>query len=195
MIKCELCDNHFTYSRDCRTTKTTCRSCLVNRHRFTLKWWCVQLKGGCCQLCGYDRSLNALDFHHMEDKAFSIGGKHNIPEDTLKTELKKTVLLCSNCHSEYHEAEQLKKYGRTEGDNIISDVQRLYDDGKLLDMPPFTRTYWRLKHLKYRHLYHDVNPSDPKFPDVLSALLREADERWRNNLGTSRADYYRNLKN
>ena len=60
--------------------------------------------GGCCQKCGYDKSIPALDFHHISKEqkernpvTVIISNNHEI---TVK-ELDKCVLLCANCHREY----------------------------------------------------------------------------------------------
>lgn len=62
-------------------------------------------RGKCC-LCGYDKSLSALDFHHTDKnkKEFLISklmGEGNIGK--LQTELKKVILVCKNCHCEIHD--------------------------------------------------------------------------------------------
>lgn len=64
----------------------------------------VQMLGGKCQICGYCKCNDALDFHHIgDDKEFNIG--QAIPRwkwQRIVDELKKCVLLCSNCHRELH---------------------------------------------------------------------------------------------
>lgn len=63
--------------------------------------------GGKCVLCGYNKSKRALHFHHLDpnEKDFGISA-----EGTTKTwksvqeELSKCQLVCSNCHSELHDA-------------------------------------------------------------------------------------------
>ena len=61
--------------------------------------------GGCCFRCGYDRCLRALDFHHIDEstKLFGIGACSNKDLDLMIEEVKKCVLLCSNCHRELHD--------------------------------------------------------------------------------------------
>jgi 5-methylcytosine-specific restriction endonuclease McrA len=59
--------------------------------------------GGCCRLCGYDRYVGALHFHHVDPdtKQFGISGRgftRSIRK--MREEAAKCVLLCSNCHSE-----------------------------------------------------------------------------------------------
>jgi orotate phosphoribosyltransferase-like protein len=64
----------------------------------------VEYKGGKCQICDYNKSINALQFHHLNpnEKDFTISGK-SLSFERLKNEVDKCVLVCSNCHSEIHE--------------------------------------------------------------------------------------------
>lgn len=62
-----------------------------------------------CSRCGYDKTLNALDFHHSDprEKENTIHSlMKNVPTEdrweSLKVELKKCVVLCANCHREEH---------------------------------------------------------------------------------------------
>lgn len=76
----------------------------VHRNRKSKKYKFVEYKGGCCQICGYKKSLNALHFHHINpnEKDFTIGGR-NYNLERMKREVDKCLLLCSNCHVEIHE--------------------------------------------------------------------------------------------
>lgn len=62
--------------------------------------------GGKCQICGYDKYLGALEFHHLDPKTkeFSLSGNKGSSRvtslDRLRAEAKKCVLLCSNHHRE-----------------------------------------------------------------------------------------------
>lgn len=56
-------------------------------------------------LCGYNRCADAIDFHHIDEstKRFAISdGLYSYTLNTLKTELRKCVRICSNCHREIH---------------------------------------------------------------------------------------------
>lgn len=61
----------------------------------------AQLKINGCAICGYDKCINALDFHHVNsgDKKFPVGSNTITHKDFIE-ELQKCVLLCSNCHRE-----------------------------------------------------------------------------------------------
>ena len=80
-----------------------CRSEQVSERRRAIKATLVAETGGCCCICGYDRCVSALEFHHLdrETKQLGIGERglaHSL--ETLRAEIAKCVLLCSNCHVE-----------------------------------------------------------------------------------------------
>lgn len=81
-----------------------CRYKEVKLRRVKAKQELVEYKGGCCERCGYNKCLSALEFHHTDpsQKDFSIANSFkNI--DKLKTEVDKCLLLCANCHREEHD--------------------------------------------------------------------------------------------
>ena len=63
----------------------------------------VELRGGRCEDCGYDRDLSALQFHHRDgkDKSFSISFTVR-SWNSLVAEVEKCVLLCASCHRLRH---------------------------------------------------------------------------------------------
>ena len=152
-VECNLCGTPFTYSREKRTTKHTCRTCMINRHRFKLKAWMVAYKGGGCAICGYNACLRSLDFHHLDDegKEFHFGGSHNLGWERIKAELDKCVCLCRNCHGEVHEALELREWGR-DGGQILEEVERIAAEFEPPEVPQFTRTGWEEYHPKFRSL-------------------------------------------
>jgi transposase len=83
-----------------------CRRCRVEsvtRRRRRVKEMLVADAGGCCVLCGYDRCLGALHFHHLDpaQKRLSVAyGGVTLAIEALRAEVQKCVLLCSNCHAE-----------------------------------------------------------------------------------------------
>lgn len=80
-----------------------CRSEAVVLRRRRVKSALVEAAGGSCELCGYDRSPVALQFHHVDPatKEFGIAqlGVARSLEAAL-AEARKCVLLCANCHAE-----------------------------------------------------------------------------------------------
>jgi hypothetical protein len=66
----------------------------------------IELFGGKCEKCGYDKNIAAFDFHHKDpyEKLFEIKVqflKYKDDDEILKEALK-CMLLCSNCHREFH---------------------------------------------------------------------------------------------
>jgi hypothetical protein len=82
-------------------------SSAVIKWRKRTKQKIVESMGGCCQVCGYFKCEAALELHHIDSskKDFSFGSVRANPQsaDLIKTELKKCILLCSNCHKEIHD--------------------------------------------------------------------------------------------
>jgi transposase len=80
-----------------------CRSERVAQRRRDVKAILVREAGGSCQLCGYNRWLGALQFHHVDpsQKEFHIalrGVARSL--ERVRAEARKCVLLCANCHAE-----------------------------------------------------------------------------------------------
>jgi len=77
----------------------------VHKRRKKIRQLAVEYKGGQCEKCGYNRCIEALEFHHSNSsgKDFSISEKgYTRSWDAVKEELNKCVLLCANCHREIH---------------------------------------------------------------------------------------------
>ncbi len=80
-----------------------CNTEAVSRRRRNVKRILVKEAGGACRLCGYDRCIAALEFHHVTpaDKRFSMSAR-GVARSIAKAraEASKCVLLCANCHAE-----------------------------------------------------------------------------------------------
>jgi hypothetical protein len=83
-------------------TITSSESVILWRKRTKIKL--IEYKGGRCEICGYDKCMRALSFHHKNpnEKDFSISGK-SLSFEKLRGEVDKCMLVCSNCHSEIHD--------------------------------------------------------------------------------------------
>jgi hypothetical protein len=79
-----------------------CRSDRVAERRRRIKATLVAEAGGCCVICGYDRALAALQFHHLDPQLKRFGVAEGLTRSiaNFREEIAKCVLLCSNCHAE-----------------------------------------------------------------------------------------------
>ena len=77
----------------------------VKKRRLKVKELATTYKGSKCNVCGYDRCRDSLEFHHVvkDGKNFGISAKgYTRSWKSIKSELDKCVLLCANCHREWH---------------------------------------------------------------------------------------------
>lgn len=115
MIKrCEICSKKFEtasstriYCYDCSGEST--RSDNVTRKhqktilRRSMKLQAVKLLGGKCSICGYDKCVDALEFHHEDPKKkyFKLGSGNTMSWKEYKSEALKCILVCSNVTKKY----------------------------------------------------------------------------------------------
>ena len=67
------------------------------------------IKANGCSICGYNKCLRALTFHHL-DPLIKIDSISNLlsksaPRQRIDEEIKKCILVCANCHTEIHDRE------------------------------------------------------------------------------------------
>ncbi|MCD5390374.1 hypothetical protein LR007_00665 [candidate division NPL-UPA2 bacterium] len=77
----------------------------VHKRRRKIRLMTIEYKGGKCSICGYNRCIDALEFHHdnSSGKDLSISDKgYTRSWNRVKEELDKCVMLCANCHREIH---------------------------------------------------------------------------------------------
>jgi len=69
----------------------------------------IEMSGGGCKKCGYNKNMAALHFHHIhpDQKSFKLDVRKlsNKKWEYIVIEYKKCDLLCANCHSEHHNPE------------------------------------------------------------------------------------------
>jgi hypothetical protein len=62
--------------------------------------------GGACCVCSYDKCAASLDFHHLDpsqkDSGFVRLRSNPQSWTSIVIELRKCVMVCSNCHGEIH---------------------------------------------------------------------------------------------
>ena len=130
MKQCTKCKetkelNEFNKNKDCYNS--WCIKCvrerskefyLKNKEKQILKFkkqnkekadFILSLKEGkYCEKCGYNKCLASLDFHHLDPKQkdFNISDFKRTRGFSdlilINNEIKKCIVLCSNCHREFH---------------------------------------------------------------------------------------------
>ena len=120
---CPRCNNEcniddFYKRRNKEHSSVYCKKCTneqtVIRQR-NLKKQMIDYKGGKCIKCGYDKCINALEFHHVNpnEKDFTLSHlKKYTFNEVIKKELDKCDLVCANCHREIHFELSSYKYPR-----------------------------------------------------------------------------------
>ena len=107
---CEKCGKVFI-PKKYGSTRRYCYDCIPvtstngAEARKQIKVWAVEYKGGKCEKCGYNKCLEALEFHHLNpnEKDFMLSDRNLIWSWTqIKEELDKCILVCANCHREIH---------------------------------------------------------------------------------------------
>ena len=84
----------------------------VRKRRRRMRKKAIDYKGGHCQICGYSRCSEALEFHHLDSsrKEFGISDRgYTRSRKRVAEELDKCYLLCANCHREVHNGLQLPR--------------------------------------------------------------------------------------
>ena len=112
---CEICETEFEstsksrlYCYECSGESTRINS-ETRKHQKTIlrrsmKKQAVKILGGKCSICGYNRCIDALEFHHENphEKDFKLGSGNTMSWKEYKNEAMKCILVCSNCHKEIH---------------------------------------------------------------------------------------------
>jgi hypothetical protein len=105
-----LCKRHgqvifHRYREGERGHRWRCKRCVgeaVTRRHQKVKRILVAEAGGCCAVCGYDRCVVNLHFHHVvpAEKSFAVTVARGKSLDAYRAEARKCVLVCANCHGE-----------------------------------------------------------------------------------------------
>lgn len=118
--KCLICGKEFEtvkygesrkYCFECSPSytkgDTVERGQTITAIRRALKNEIIKRMGGKCIKCGYNKCPASLDCHHVDPslKDFNVSqyiSGANVKVDEVFSEIEKCVLLCSNCHNEFH---------------------------------------------------------------------------------------------
>ena len=108
-LRCRIEINHTNaYTRSGKSYLLSyCRDCFnhnAHERQKKIKRQCIEYKGGGCSICGYNRCIQALEFHHLESelKEKHVSGMKSRSFERIKIELDKCLLVCCLCHREIH---------------------------------------------------------------------------------------------
>jgi len=126
ILRCRACSEIKPVSEFSKNKKATkglrviCSIChntqtLQRRRNIKTKW--LNEMGGCsCKICGFDKSLASLQFHHVDGKdhnpAQMMYAKNS--EEVIRSELIKCCVLCANCHIATHAKEIVPEFIKSE---------------------------------------------------------------------------------
>jgi cytochrome c553 len=101
----------------------------VSRRQQKIKRTLVAEAGGRCVVCGYDRCLWNLHFHHIEPstKSFSMSMASGKSLAAYREEAQKCILVCAICHGEI-EAGTVPRRGGPARLPAAEIVRRLAED-------------------------------------------------------------------
>lgn len=100
----------------------------------------IKVCGNSCNLCGYNKTVNALEFHHInpEEKEYGIASQgtcHDIEKDLQ--EVQKCILVCANCHREIHDnlysqeqLLQMKQFDKNIAEELILERNAKFEKTK-----------------------------------------------------------------
>lgn len=82
-----------------------CRRCVgeaVTRRKQRVRRTLIDEAGGRCAVCGYDRCVLNMHFHHVDPatKELDMTARVGRSLAAFREEAKKCVLVCANCHGE-----------------------------------------------------------------------------------------------
>ena len=95
------------YSKSSDSTKRAKYQDTQNKRRVLNKLKLISEFGNKCSICGYNKNISALEFHHSDPthKEFALSKNIDYSYEKLLKEVEKCVLLCANCHRELHHPE------------------------------------------------------------------------------------------
>jgi hypothetical protein len=158
----------------------------------------IELSGGCCKLCGYNKNVAAFEFHHRDpnqkDYQLDMRKLSNTSMVKLIEEVEKCDLLCSNCHREIHspdlEISNVKLLIQSVDDSI-TDVKEI-GKPKCLDCGcDINYTHKRCVSCNNKNKRRSERPS----LDVLLSEIEEYSQEWcAKKYGVSRSSIRRWIK-
>jgi hypothetical protein len=127
----------------------------------------VDAMGGGCRVCGYNKCLSALDFHHVDRSTKEVTVSSLMVKKGWKNlvlEARKCVLVCCRCHREIHHdllcAPELLEYNIQDhlfGDNNCERNPSWFNKKQCPDTTDKFRELRKEKSLRVLAIHYSVN--------------------------------------
>lgn len=89
----------------------------------------IDLRGGKCERCGYDKNLAAFDFHHKDpaekESKLDVRILSNSKMKWILEEFEKCEVICANCHREEHSPESNLNEVRVLLENVAKSITKV----------------------------------------------------------------------
>lgn len=170
-IKLIVCRKHgYTEHVLRKDGKYRCKKCTcehVSEKRRQIKLELIKYKGGKCEICGYDKCIAALEFHHIDPKTKKFGiGNGNIKSlNILKQEVDKCLLLCNRCHTELHYQQFLEKH-KQEQKEIEENISK-YKENREKYNSNINTSFNKIKNLNKEEIQKDLDEG-LKYNDIIN---------------------------
>ena len=111
--RCKNCREEFEsyknrrYCKKCKKFSNSSTMRMIRNREFIKSY----KKDKRCELCGYNKYPEILQFHHkdrnLKNEGVNVLMKTLKNLDLIKSEIKKCIILCPNCHNELHLKEKI----------------------------------------------------------------------------------------
>lgn len=141
--------------------------------------------GGKCNTCGED-NLFKLHFHHKDptEKEFNLSKiTAHVPWPLIKSEIDKCILLCANCHQDFHSQDSQIKFKELydkilEKSKIVENISRPQLDSDYI-----------YKLLKERKSIAQISKIIGKEPSSILPIARSLQDKYGEKLFLTREEY------
>lgn len=163
--------------------------------------------GGKCQICGYNKCITALEFHHINSslKDFNFHTTNHSWEKIIN-ECKKCICVCANCHREIHHGDTIfdtsKQYFNEElvKDYDPTNLKKYYDKCPICGNLKLKRKLYCSKQcyiiannfnrlpIENKYIIDEINKGNRTKTDIAKELgisrtsLNRRYERWKNRI-------------
>jgi len=126
-----------------------------------------------CEICGYDKCQQALQFHHLNDKSFEMRGiqkkfkKLSDVDSNILLEIDKCSVICNNCHVSIH-SDTL--FFHNNKDEIMKRVHNLRENSRKIDKSNVISMY--KDGLSVKEIMDEIGCKKSAIYDILSKMKK-----------------------